>query len=68
MVAITSIALLSCSKSDIVPNQTIQSTNIAPCNGKRTASVQCTGTTQSGKRCQNKTLSCNSKCYLHGGN
>lgn len=38
------------------------------CVGKRTTSIQCGGTTQSGSRCKNNTLSCNGKCYLHGGN
>jgi hypothetical protein len=38
------------------------------CVGKRTTSVQCGGTTQSGSRCKNNTLSCNGNCYLHGGN
>jgi len=38
------------------------------CSGKRTTSVQCVGNTQSGSRCKNKTLSCNSRCHLHGGN
>jgi endonuclease G len=35
---------------------------------KRTTSVQCSGTTKSGNRCKNKTLSSNGRCYLHGGN
>ena len=61
------VLMLSCSKTDIQPNSTVSVSNL-PCNGKRTVSVQCTGYTQSGNRCQNKTLSCNSKCYLHGGN
>jgi len=38
------------------------------CVGKRTTSIQCGGTTQSGSRCKNNTLSCNGNCYLHGGN
>lgn len=67
MVAITSIALMSCSKSDIAPNSTTTNST-QPCNGKRTVSVQCVSNTQSGTRCKNLTLSCNSKCYLHGGN
>jgi hypothetical protein len=65
MVAIASIAMLSCSKSDIVTPTT--STN-GVSTTKRTSSVQCVGFTQSNTRCNNKTLSWNSKCYLHGGN
>lgn len=67
MVAITSIALMSCEKTDILPTTT-QTNTTQPCNGKRTVSVQCVSNTQSGTRCKNLTLSCNSKCYLHGGN
>jgi hypothetical protein len=63
------VTMMSCSKPPVSPNQTITVTSgTQPCNGKRTVSVQCIGYTQSGNRCQNKTLSCNSKCYLHGGN
>jgi hypothetical protein len=68
MVAITLLAMVSCSKSDITPNGTTTTSVSAPCNGKRTVSVQCTGTTQAGARCKNQTLSCNSRCHLHGGN
>jgi hypothetical protein len=65
MVAIASIAMVSCSKSDIVtPTSSTTSVN----SNKRTTSVQCIGFTQSNTRCQNKTLSLNSKCHLHGGN
>ncbi len=42
--------------------------NTYSCYGKRTTSIQCGGTTQKGYRCKNRTLSCNGKCYLHGGN
>ena len=56
------IALASCSKEVSIP----QATEVV--NVKKTASVQCSGTTQSGNRCRNKTLSSNGKCYLHGGN
>jgi hypothetical protein len=65
MVAITSIAMVSCSKSDIVtPTSSTTGVN----STKRTTSVQCIGYTQSNTRCKNLTLSGNSKCYLHGGN
>ena len=65
MVAITSIAMVSCSKSDIVTPTTSTNGMSTP---KRTTSVQCIGYTQSNTRCKNLTLSGNSKCYLHGGN
>ena len=65
MVAITSIALFSCSKEDVI---TPSGTTTQSAGAKRTTGVQCTATTQSGARCQNTTLSWNSKCYLHGGN
>jgi hypothetical protein len=68
LVAITSIALMSCEKTDILPVSAQTTTTTQPCNGKRTVSVQCVGTTQAGSRCKNLTLSCNSKCHLHGGN
>lgn len=29
------------------------------------SSVQCSGTTQKGLRCKNKTTNCNGRCYLH---
>jgi hypothetical protein len=51
-----------------IPTQTNKGNTIPTCSGKRTTSVQCSGTTQSGSRCKNNTLSCNGKCYLHGGN
>jgi hypothetical protein len=35
---------------------------------RRATSVQCSGTTRSGTRCKNKTLSPNGLCHLHGGN
>jgi hypothetical protein len=35
------------------------------CVGKRTTSVQCSGTTQKGKRCGNMTLNCSGRCHLH---
>ena len=60
MVAITSIAMFSCSKD--VPTTT-SATKIS------TTSVQCSATAVStGKRCLNMTKSPNGKCYLHGGN
>jgi endonuclease G, mitochondrial len=34
---------------------------------KRSVSVQCSGTTQAGARCRNKTLSPNGRCWRHGG-
>jgi len=34
-------------------------------NGKLQKSVQCSGTTQKGKRCENLTLNCSGRCYLH---
>ena len=54
--------LASCSK-EVSSVETVKVTNT-----KKTNSVQCTGTTQSGTRCKNMTLSSNSRCYLHGGN
>jgi hypothetical protein len=69
------ITLVSCTKEEWAPmnvqtNSTTPNTSntTSTCSGKRTTSVQCIGTTQSGGRCKNMTLSCNSKCYLHGGN
>jgi hypothetical protein len=61
MVSMFSMVLFSCSKESSSP--TTQSTNV-----KKTSSVQCSGTTQSGSRCKNTTLSANGRCYLHGGN
>ena len=64
MVAITSIAMVSCSKSDIVtPTSSPTGVN----SNNKTTSVQCIGFTQSNTRCKNLTLSSNSRCYLHGG-
>ena len=54
--------LASCSK-EVTTTQTVKVTNT-----KKTNSVQCSGTTQSGARCKNMTLSSNSRCYLHGAN
>ena len=51
--------LVSCTKDDVVTPKT---------EVKKTTSVQCGGTTQSGVRCKNNTLSANGRCYLHGGN
>jgi len=34
-------------------------------SGSGCASVQCSGTTQKGLRCKNKTTNCNGRCYLH---
>jgi hypothetical protein len=65
MVVITSITMVSCSKSDLVTPSGTTTNNV---NNKRTVSVQCVSNTQSGTRCKNLTLSLNSKCYLHGGN
>jgi hypothetical protein len=65
MVAITTIAMVSCSKSDIVTPTTSTNGMSTP---KRTTSVQCVSNTQSGVRCKNMTLSWSSKCYTHGGN
>jgi hypothetical protein len=41
-----------------------------PCinNGKLQQSVYCSGITLEGRACRNLTLSCNYRCYLHGGN
>ena len=41
------------------------STSTSSCSGKRTTSVQCSGTTQKGKRCGNMTLNCSGRCHLH---
>ena len=68
LVAITSIALMSCEKTDILP---VSAETTQLCNGNRTVhynAVQCVFNTQEGSRCKNLTLSCNSKCYFHGGN
>jgi ribosomal protein L15E len=54
--------LASCSK-EVSSVETVKVNSV-----KKTASVQCTGTTQAGNRCKNMTLSSNSRCYLHGGN
>jgi hypothetical protein len=40
-------------------------TSTSGCVGKRTTSVQCSGTTQKGKRCGNMTLNCSGRCHLH---
>jgi hypothetical protein len=64
---LSTVLFTSCTKEDVVtPQSEIKSSST--CSGKRTTSVQCIGTTQSGSRCKNKTLSCNERCYLHGGN
>jgi hypothetical protein len=58
------LSFSSCTKeNDMLP----ESKTLA-CNGKRTVSIQCGGTTQSGANCKNLTLSCNGRCNLHGGN
>jgi hypothetical protein len=65
MVAITSIALFSCSKEDVIT----PSGNTPSTTKVSTTSVQCSATAVStGKRCLNMTKSPNGKCYLHGGN
>lgn len=63
---ISLISLVSCTKSDDLISDKIASTSSSPC--KKSTSSQCLGMTKSGTRCQNKTLSCNGYCYLHGGN
>jgi hypothetical protein len=60
------VSVVSCSKDELV--EPTSSSSVQQSNARRTTSVQCTGTTQSGSRCKNKTLSSNSRCYLHGGN
>lgn len=61
MVAITSIAMFSCSKDVTTPTSDVTKVS--------TTSVQCSSTAVStGKRCLNMTKSPNGKCYLHGGN
>jgi len=52
---------VSCTKDDVITPTT---ENVS---AKKTTSVQCSGTTQSGTRCKNMTLSTNGRCYLHGG-
>ena len=56
------LSLSSCTKDDVV-SPTTEISNV-----KKTSSVQCSGITQAGSRCKNKTLSSNGRCYLHGGN
>jgi len=56
------LSFSSCTKDDVVTPTTENS------NVKKTSSVQCSGTTQSGSRCKNMTTSSNGRCYLHGGN
>jgi hypothetical protein len=34
-------------------------------SGSGCSSVQCSGTTQKGLRCKNKTTNCSGRCYLH---
>lgn len=64
MVAITSIAMFSCSKDVTTPSGNTPSTTKVS-----TTSVQCSATAIStSKRCLNMTKSPNGKCYLHGGN
>jgi hypothetical protein len=58
------LSFSSCTKDDVLsPNTESSSSGV-----KRTTSIQCSGTTQAGSRCKNKTLSSNGRCYLHGGN
>jgi len=54
--------------NNLTTQQPTTSNTKSTCSGKRTISVQCGATTQSGSRCKNMTLSCNGYCYLHGGN
>jgi hypothetical protein len=56
------LSFSSCTKDEVLTPKT-ESLNV-----KKTSSVQCSGTTQSGSRCKNMTLSSNGRCYLHGGN
>jgi len=62
------VTMVSCTKEDNLVTTKTTTTTSSGCVGKRTTSVQCGGTTKNGTRCQNKTLSCNGYCYLHGGN
>jgi hypothetical protein len=62
LLVLTIITLISCTK-EVPTTQNVQTNNV-----KKTSSIQCSGTTQSGSRCKNVTLSANGKCYLHGGN
>jgi len=62
VLSIVLLSFSSCTKDDVM-SPTTESSNV-----KKTLSVQCSGTTQSGSRCKNMTLSSNGRCYLHGGN
>lgn len=59
LAALVIVLSTSCQKEDIQPNNTPSS------DCKLETSVQCTGTTQSGNRCQNMTLNCGYRCHLH---
>lgn len=54
------------SSTDIkkVPANTTNTTNSNNSNST-CVTVQCSGTTQSGTRCKNRTTNCNGRCHLH---
>jgi hypothetical protein len=42
-------------------------TQVSNYDCQRSSSVTCGAKTKKGTSCKNKTLSCNGRCYLHGG-
>jgi hypothetical protein len=50
------------SARDNTPPRTVR-----PVPTRRSVAVQCSGTTQSGRRCRRRTTSSNGRCYQHGG-
>lgn len=60
-------------QSDLTPSSTTNVSSTTNTSGtsslpRLTSSVVCIGTTKAGNRCQNRTLSPNHKCHVHGGN
>ena len=57
------------SGSSTTPTGSYKSSTIAPkestSSSGRCSSVQCSGTTQKGLRCKNRTTNCNGRCYHH---
>ena len=48
--------------NDVITNPSSNSNNSTT---KECSSVQCSGATQKGSRCKNKTTNCNGRCHLH---
>jgi hypothetical protein len=69
VISILVVFLLSSCEKEFYGSDTLGNTNnqtsTSSCSGKRTISVQCSGTTQKGKRCENMTLNCSGRCQHH---